>query len=313
MEDAKRRAAIRLQAAKNKKKGTDAMGTGSSKPSLKRKLPMKGDGPSKQPKVPLDPVLGLMAEGSKSVPPSKHGKGKGLMTGQPGEQKKPPVLLREDSKYALERMSSIITTDDFEDLGNHSTEAMGETALFSIAQAMIMTKGLMGRCLNQETTIGRLREKAKVTEGDLLDLKAWKITHEKKLGMAETARDEAVQMVENLKKALVDKDNEVRHAKEEAVREYRDSSEVIAELSVVYNDGFDDALRQVRRLYPDLDLSAVSVSAPEPSTAQPAQTEDTDALFDEDGVVREAPLDHTAVDSKVKDAGDRPDVEEDGA
>ncbi|XP_023917290.2 uncharacterized protein LOC112028796 [Quercus suber] len=190
---------------------------------------------------------------------------------------------------------------------------MGETALFSIAQAMIMTKGLMGRCLNQETTIGRLREKAKVTEGDLLDLKAWKITHEKKLGMAETARDEAVQMVENLKKALVDKDNEVRHAKEEAVREYRDSSEVIAELSVVYNDGFDDALRQVRRLYPDLDLSAVSVSAPEPSTAQPAQTEDTDALFDEDGVVREAPLDHTAVDSKVKDAGDRPDVEEDGA
>ena len=47
---------------------------------------------------------------------------------------KPPILLREDSKYALEQLSSIITVDDYEDLSNHPTEAIGETVLFCIAQ-----------------------------------------------------------------------------------------------------------------------------------------------------------------------------------
>ena len=59
------------------------------------------------------------------------------MVPPPGSQKKPPVLLREDPKYALGKISSIIGSEDYEDLGNHSTEAMGETGLFSIAQVRI--------------------------------------------------------------------------------------------------------------------------------------------------------------------------------
>ena len=55
------------------------------------------------------------------------------MTGSVSITEKPPVLLREDSKYALEQLSSIITIDDYEDLSNHATDAMGETGLFSIA------------------------------------------------------------------------------------------------------------------------------------------------------------------------------------
>ena len=54
-------------------------------------------------------------------------------------QEKPPVLLREDSKYALEQLLSIITSEDYEDLGNHSTEAMGETSLFVIAQVICLS------------------------------------------------------------------------------------------------------------------------------------------------------------------------------
>ena len=110
------------------------MGTGSSKPSIKRRLPSKRDRAPKKPKVSLVPVVGLMAKGVKTVTPAKHGVGKGLMITPPSSQKKPPVLLHEDPKYALERLSSIITYEDYEDLGNHSTEAMGETGLFSIAQ-----------------------------------------------------------------------------------------------------------------------------------------------------------------------------------
>ena len=75
-----------------------------------------------------------MAEGKKMVTPAKPRAGKGLMVAPPGSQKKPPVLLREDPKYALGKISSIIGS---EDLGNHSTEAMGETGLFNIAQVRI--------------------------------------------------------------------------------------------------------------------------------------------------------------------------------
>ena len=134
MEDAKIRAVIRNQAAKRKETDEGAMGMGSSKPLAKKRPLLKGDHASKKQKVSMEPVIGLMAEGNKTVTPTKHGGGKGLMVSPLGNQKKSPVLLREDPKYALGKLSSIIGSEDYEDLGNHSTEAMGETGLFSIAQ-----------------------------------------------------------------------------------------------------------------------------------------------------------------------------------
>ena len=193
MDNAKRRATIRLQAAKNKEADMDPIGTGSSKPSTKRRLPSKRDHAPKKPKVSLEPVVGLMAEGVNTVTPTKHGASKGLMIAPPGSQKKPPVLLREDPKFALKKLSSIITSEDYEDLGNHSTEAIGEMGLFSIAQvisvvfssvhalclkliftlfqAMLMMKGMIGWCLNHETTLGRVHEKARLADDELIELK----------------------------------------------------------------------------------------------------------------------------------------------
>ena len=113
------------------------MGTGSSKPAAKKRPLLKGDRAPKKQKVSTEPVIGLMAKGNKTVTSAKHGGGKGLMVPPPGSQKKPPVLLREDPKYALEKLSSIIGNEDYEDLENHSTEAMGETGLFSIAQVIV--------------------------------------------------------------------------------------------------------------------------------------------------------------------------------
>ena len=55
-------------------------------------------------------------------------------------QEKPPSLFRDDSKFALERLSSIISLEDYEDLGNHSTEAMGETGLFVVAQVTFIRR-----------------------------------------------------------------------------------------------------------------------------------------------------------------------------
>ena len=103
-------------------------------PSIKRKPSSKSDRPHKQQKVPLEPVVGLMAEGAKTVTPTKQGSGKGLIKAPSTSQEKPPPLLRDDSKFALEKLSSIISSEDYEDLGNHLTEAMGETGLFTVAQ-----------------------------------------------------------------------------------------------------------------------------------------------------------------------------------
>lgn len=81
-----------------------------------------------------------MAEGAKTITPVKHGFGKGLMKASSTSQEKPPPLLRDDSKFALEKLSSIISFEDYEDLGNHSTEAIGETSLFAVAQVMFIRR-----------------------------------------------------------------------------------------------------------------------------------------------------------------------------
>ena len=299
MEDAKRRAAIRNKAAKNKE-----MDEG--RPSAKRPM-LKGDRAPKKQKVSTEPVIGLMAEGKKMMTPAKPGGGKRLMVPPPGSQKKPPVLLREDPKYALGKLSSIIDSENYEDLGNHSTEAMGETGLFSIAQvrarryyyyiyiffltitktpfrrqAMLMTKALMDRSLHHEMALERVREKAKLAKKELFELKNWKVVTEQKLKLAERARDEYQKMTEELKKTLEDKENDVRRAKEKAVQEYRDSDALISELGVCYTDGFDDALRQAKALYPKLDFSIVNITVAEATSVHPDLSDDTNELFAEE-------------------------------
>ena len=117
----------------------------------------------------------------------------------------------------------------------------------------------------------------------------WKLVTEQKLKLAEQARDEFQTLTEELKKTLEDKENEVRHTKETAVLEYCDSDALLAELEVSYNDGFDDALRQAKALYPKLDFSSVNISIPEPTFVQPEQSDDINELFGEEVPVSIAP------------------------
>ena len=108
---------------------------------------------------------------------------------------------------------------------------------------MLMTKGLMDRALRNELALERVRDQARVTEEELLQLKNWKVVTEKKLRLAEEARDEHQRMVEELKAVLEDKEDELCLAKEKAVQEYRDSDALLTELGSSYTDGFEDALR----------------------------------------------------------------------
>ena len=136
MDDVKRRALIKAQATKKKESDEAASSvTVAINPSIKRKSAPKVDRQEKKPKVSLVPVMGLMAEG-KPATPVKHGAGKGLMKAPSNLPEKPPVLLCEDSKHTLEQISSIISAKDYENRGNHSTEAMGESDLFAVAQVV---------------------------------------------------------------------------------------------------------------------------------------------------------------------------------
>jgi len=135
MDTAKRRAVIKQQVAKKKEvKGQLPMETGSSNPSTKRKLSEKQGHLPKKPKTILEPIVGLEGEGKKTITPAKHRVGKGFMKGLSTTQEKPSIILYEDSKYALVKLSSIITSEDYEDLSNHAKKAMREIGLFCIAQ-----------------------------------------------------------------------------------------------------------------------------------------------------------------------------------
>ena len=89
-------------------------------------------------------------------------------------------------------------------------------------------------------------------------------------------------MMEELKKILEDKENDVCRAKEKAVQEYRDSDAFISELGVCYNDGFDDALRQAKALYPKLDFSSVNITVTEATSVHPDLSDDMNELFAEE-------------------------------
>ena len=94
----------------------------------------KVDHPAKKPKVVISPTVEETPLFANLPPPPHHGTSKGLMMAKGLVVKQCPPLLYEDSQYAIRQLSSIIKDDDYEDLDNHATEAMGETGLFSIAQ-----------------------------------------------------------------------------------------------------------------------------------------------------------------------------------
>ena len=56
----------------------------------------------------------------------------------------------------------------------------------------------------------------------------------------------------------------------------------MAELGGSFAKGFNDALHQVKTSYPDLDVSHVSIEAPNQTSVQPVLSESTEDLFAND-------------------------------
>ena len=154
-----------------------------------------------------------------------------------------------------------------------------------------MMKGLMDRCFNHEVALEYVRAKAEQTVNELGQLSKWKSTMEKKFDLSEQVRKEIEQKTEEVGKALEVKEKEIqdlkeklRQAKEVAVREYRDSDALLGELGGSFLQGFDDALRQVKKAYPELDVSMINFNDQDQTSALPVASENTDDLFGEDAV-----------------------------
>ena len=149
----------------------------------------------------------------------------------------------------------------------------------------------MDWCLNREAALDRVRAKAEQTEDELGHLHKWKSTMEKKFDLSEKTRKELEKRMEEAGKALEAKDKEIkdlkeklRQAKEDAVSEYRDSKALLKELGGSFLQGFDDALRQLKKAYPDLDLTMINVNDQDQTSVLPAALENTNDLFGDDAV-----------------------------
>ena len=152
----------------------------------------------------------------------------------------------------------------------------------------MMMKGLMGRCLKHDATLERVRSKVEQMEDELNQLRSWKTKMEKKFELSEKVRKELEQSTEEVNKTLEGKEKEIqdlkdglRQAKEVVVREYHDSDALLSELGDSFLQGFDDALRQVKKAYLNLDVSNIKVEDQAQTFVMPITSNNTDDLFAE--------------------------------
>ena len=95
---------------------------------------------------------------------------------------------------------------------------------------------------------------------------------------------EAGSQKQNLQEEVTALREKVETAGIDAVQKFKTSQSFIDSYADYYNTGFDDCLKQVASAFPELDLSGISMDAPEPAT--PARDVTTD---DDDGVLESQP------------------------
>ena len=132
----------------------------------------------------------------------------------------------------------------------------------------------------------RVRSKAEQMEDELNQLRSWKTKMEKKFELSEKVKKELEQSMKEAKKTLEGKEKEIQdlkdglcQAKEMAVREYRDSDALLSKLGDSFLQGFDKALRQVKKAYPNLDVSNIKVEDQAQTSVMPVASNDTNDLF----------------------------------
>ena len=152
-----------------------------------------------------------------------------------------------------------------------------------------MMKGLMDRCIAREKLVDHLKERAKVVNTGLHELEAWREVQIKKLDITKKAQGESKGHAEALKKVLKDKEEQISllrkqvlRGKEDGKMKFRNSDGFLYELGDCYANGFNECLHQVKVLFPDLDVSQISLDTVAQTLARSVEPEGTDELFEAD-------------------------------
>ena len=86
-------------------------------------------------------------------------------------------------------------------------------------------------------------------------------------------------VLEDKEKEIKDAKDQLRQSKEAAIREYRDSDTFQEELGTSYTNGFDDAIYQAKKAYPNLGFSQLSIDTQPQATVQPVASKSMEDLF----------------------------------
>lgn len=152
-----------------------------------------------------------------------------------------------------------------------------------------MMKGLMDGCMSQAIAVDHVRTEAEASEAELREPKAWKVTMQKKFVLTKRLLEKAKGQTKALKKVLKDKKDEIseskkliHQAKENAIKEYRDSDALLTKLEGSFADSFDDCHHHVKASFPNLDLSHVTINPKGQTLACLVDSKGTDKLFIDD-------------------------------
>jgi len=114
---------------------------------------------------------------------------------------------------------------------------------------------------------------------------------ERKFELFEQARrkleqktDEALTALEMKEREIQELKERVRHVKKVAIQDYCDSDALLGELADSFLQGFDDLLRQIKKAYPDLDVSMIKVDDQGQMSTLPVASENTEDLFGEEAI-----------------------------
>ncbi|KAK9990057.1 hypothetical protein SO802_025042 [Lithocarpus litseifolius] len=272
MESAKLRAQIRAAAACKKDEGKGKEGVSSSLPKviIKGTSKRKGDG--------MEDCLSkkrTVTPGEHPTKPSspKHGDGKRLMSAHGLVSQEVERRLLTHKGYSLEMLESIFREKDADPCVNQSVGELGDSGLFDLARAMVHMKAMQVKGAKSEVLLARQQKRIKNLTDGLEQYKDACRTLNGEVKELKGKLEEEGRQVEKEREARVTAEKEltallsqVETAKADAVTEFKASQSFVDSCAVYYGDGFEDFLKQVKFVYPYLDLSKVSIDDPLPST-----------------------------------------------
>ncbi|KAK9999677.1 hypothetical protein SO802_019280 [Lithocarpus litseifolius] len=292
MESAKLRAQIRAAAARKKEEGKGKEGASTSLPKSAPKR--KGDGTEDR---PAKKVTVVPRDHSSKPPSPKHGVDKGLMSAQGPVIPEDRRCILTHKGYALERLDSILGKEEADSCVNQSVQELGDSGLFDLArvctlftvcavyflcyyadesfvlQAVVRMRAMQVKGAKNEELLARQKKRITNLTDGLDQYKDACRTLNGEITELKEKLEEGNHRVEQEREARVTAEKEltsllgqVETAKSDAVAEFKTSQTFIDSYAEYYGDGFEDCLKQVKSLFPHLDLSRVSMDDPVPST-----------------------------------------------